>query len=121
MRPYIKNLTDNLIGKHRFDDAFKRESDRDEFLRQVQFDLENIDVNDMKPETLGKIMCSFEVGDVMAAKEHLAQGIHFAGDCGEMLRELVALCLAYAIRERLEESEYEHGSPVPPYRRTAKN
>jgi len=117
MRPYIVNLTDNLIGKYRLDDVFKRMGDRDEFLEHVRFDLESIDVKDMKPETLGKIMCSFEVGDVAAVKRELFQEVSFAGDCGEMLRELVALCLAYVIRERLEPIT-ERG--IAPYCRAAK-
>lgn len=68
MRQYIQNLTDNLIGKNRYDEIWwKRIQNADEFLRYIKTDLETGDVRDMKAETLGKIMCSFETGDVMAS------------------------------------------------------
>ncbi len=47
-------------------------------------------------------MCSFDVGDVMAKKAELFDKVHFAGNCGGLLREMVSLCLAYAIRARLD-------------------
>jgi hypothetical protein len=55
-------------------------------------------------------MCSFEIGDVMAGKKDLFNSVHFSGDCEELLRELVSLCLAFAIRDRLSE---EHLSGIP--------
>lgn len=100
MRPYIVNLTSHLIGKNRYDVIFLRPDVLD-FVRHVKLDLDSGDVRNMSPETLGKIMCSFEVGDIIASKQELLEGVHFSGDCEEMLRELVSLCLAYAIRDRL--------------------
>ena len=44
---------------------------------------------------------SFEIGDVMASKKDLFNNVSFNGDCEEILRELVSLCLAFAIRDRL--------------------
>ncbi len=116
MRAYIVNLTDNLIGKHHFDKmAETMAKDWGGFLNFVKMSLETHDVREMNPETLGKIMCSFEVGDVLANKEQLFQKIYFAGDCEAMLRDLVAVCLAFAIADRLD-PEAEFGTLVPPYR-----
>ena len=103
MRQYIVNLTNHLIGKNRYDQIFYRIKDPREFIKQVRLDLEAKDVRDMSPETLGKIMCSFEIGDVMASKADIFTSIHFSGDCEEMLRELVSLCLAYVIRDRIDD------------------
>lgn len=103
MRRYIQNLTSNLIGKNRYADLKLRIRSRDKFLLHIRRDLESSDVRDMKPETLGKIMCAFDIGDVMASKKDLFERVHFSGDCEEMLREMVALCLAYAICDRLAE------------------
>ena len=100
MREYIVNLRKHLILKNRYARTFIMLS-RPDFVRHVTLDLIAGDVRDMSPETLGKIMCSFEIGDVMASKQELFEGVHFSGDCEEMLRELVSLCLAYMIRDRL--------------------
>jgi hypothetical protein len=101
MRLYIINLTNNLIRKHRYDDlanAFGRE----DFLRFVQLDLLSGDVSAMRPETLGKIMCSIHTKEIAGTNEELFQGTHLAGTCESMLRELVARFLAYTILERLQ-------------------
>lgn len=103
MRRYIVNLTSHLINKNRYDEIFARMNNPSEFLTHIALNLESDDVKDMSPETLGKIMCAFEIDDVMASKKDLFDGTHFSGDCEELLRELVSLCLAYAIRDRLSE------------------
>ncbi len=103
MRQYIVNLTNHLIGKNRYDATFYRINNLEKFVEHVKTDLEAGDVRTMSPAKLGEIMCSFEVGDVVAGKEDLFNGVHFSGDCEEMLRELVSLCLAYAIRERFSD------------------
>ena len=103
MKQYIVNLTNHLIGKNRFDETFSRIGNLDKFVEHVKTDLEAGDVRTMSPAKLGEIMCSFEIGDVMAGKKDLFNGVHFSGDCEEMLRELVSLCLAFAIRDRLSE------------------
>lgn len=103
MKQYIVNLTNHLIGKSRYDETFHRIKDSDKFVEHVKTDLEAGDVRTMSPAKLGEIMCSFEVGDVMAGKKDLFNGTHFSGDCEEFLRELVSLCLAYAIRDRLDD------------------
>lgn len=103
MRKYIENLTDHLIRKNGYEDILERlDNNKEEFLKFVKLDLEAGDIKDMNPETLGKIMCSLETGDVMASGKELFEKVHFAGNCEEMLRELVALCLAYVIRDRLK-------------------
>lgn len=103
MRQYIVNLTNHLIGKNGYDATFYRINNLEKFVEHVKTDLEAGDVRTMSPAKLGEIMCSFEIGDVMAGKKDLFNGVHFSGDCEEMLRELVSLCLAYAIRDRLSE------------------
>lgn len=119
MSPYIVNLTNHLIGKNRFDGVFGQIGHcidgLDDFVKHVKIDLLHGDVRDMSPETLGKIMCSFERGDVQTS----SLNIGFSGDVGEMLRELVSLCLAYVIRDRLDrQSAADMG--FPPYSRTAR-
>ena len=101
MREYIVNLTNNLIGKNRYDEIYRRLGNKDEFLKHVRLDLEADDVRTMSPEKLGQIMCAFEIGDVLSA--HPGKEVTFSGDCEELLREIVSICLAYAIRSRLDE------------------
>lgn len=104
MRKYIVNLTNNLIRKNRYDELFTKmnKNKPGEFLGHVTFELESQDVRIMSPEKLGTIMCSLEIGDVMAGKKELLESLNFNGDCEETLRQFVALCLAYVIRERLD-------------------
>lgn len=116
MRKYIVDLTNHLIAKNRYDGAFG-ELESVTFLKYVKNDLNFGDVWKMKPETLGKIMCSFEIGDVMAC--HPGKEVSFAGDCEDMLREMVALCLAYVIRDRLDPNEQE-GWGIPLYKASKK-
>lgn len=106
---YITNLTTNLITKNRYD-AHPLSAD---FVTHVKDDLEFLDVKSMTPETLGRIMGSFEIGDVMASKKELFEGVTFGGDCEQLLRELVALCLALAIRDRLD--PHHPSTSLPPY------
>lgn len=107
MREYIVNLTDDLISKNRYDalDLGLR-GDRNPHLADlvyhVKLDLESGDFRKMNPETLGRIMANFEIGDVLVGKKELLEQLHFSGDCEEFLRELVAPCLAYVIRDRLD-------------------
>src|ERR1700733_7832107 len=103
MKKYIQNLTDHLIRKNRYDLVRERflSRARDSFLRFVMLELAAGDVRDMSPETLGKIMCSFESEDIMATANELYSKLHFAGCCEDLLRDLTSLCLAYVIRERV--------------------
>jgi hypothetical protein len=114
MRPYIKNLTDYLIGKHHFDAIYIQIPNRDNFLNHVRLSLEAAEVKLWKPETLGKILCQFEIGDVIASKTELAQKLYFAGDCEDMLRGMVAICLSYVIRDRLDPARMPGVPPYPP-------
>lgn len=100
MRKYIIDLTNHLIAKNGYDQMFQTFKNKDSFLKYVKDDLTYGEVADMNPATLGKIMCSFEIGDVMSA--HPGKEVLFGGDCENMLREMVALCLAYVIRDRLD-------------------
>ena len=102
MKQYLVNLTNHLIGKNRYDETFHRIKNSEKFVEHVKTDLEAGDIRTMSPAKLGEIMCSFEIGDVMAGKKDLFNGTHFSGDCEEFLRELVSLCLAYAIRDRID-------------------
>lgn len=116
MREYIVNLTNNLIGKNNYDEIWAHRSrlgGYEGFLKHVKVDLENCDdVRNMNPETLGKIMCSFEIGDVMSS--HPGREVLFTGDCEQLLRDLVATCLAYVIRDRLDP---DRPTLLPPYKR----
>lgn len=114
MKEYIKNLTTGLISTHCYDELSKRIPDRADFLQHVKIDLEAGDIGKMRPETLGKIMAALDIGDVMASKEELFGGVHFSGNCEDLLRELVALCLAYVIRDRMDDQQK---SLVAPYQR----
>jgi hypothetical protein len=114
MTPYIKNLTNNLIGKHRFDEFFRRRIGKTSFIDSVRIMLETADVRVMNPETLGRVLCSLEIGDVMLGKKELFGGLHFSGDPGETLREMVAACLAQVIHDRLDPSMT--GSQIPRYK-----
>jgi len=118
MREYIQNLTNNLIAKNHYDQVDLRlrgeQNYPNNLVDHIKWDLAAGDVRKMNPETLGKIMANFEIGDVMASKkELLVDNLGFAGDCEDLLRELVALCLAFVIRDRLDHSDMNH---VPSYR-----
>jgi len=113
MRKYIENLTDDLIRKHRYDEASRTifKGKPAAFRAFIAWDLFIEDVADMRPETLGKILCSFETGDVMSP--HPGREVSFSDNCENMLRELVARCLAYAIEGRFNPVAREMG--IPPY------
>ncbi len=116
MRKYIVDLTNHLIAKNGYDREFKI-INKKLFLLAVKGDLYCGDVGKMSPATLGKVMCSFETGDVTAT--HPGKGVPFTGDCEVMLREIVALCLAYVIRDRLDPNEQE-GWGIPLYKASKK-
>jgi hypothetical protein len=101
---YLQNLTDQLIGTNNLDQLWNRAPDQDTFLEWVELGLEVDEVGDMRPETLGKILCSFEVGTIMITREELFNELRFAGDCEQTLCHLVSRCLAYLIRSRLDGS-----------------
>lgn len=105
MRQYIVNLTNHLISNNRYDEVLLKIVDRDVFVQHIKLDLETGDVFDMSPETLGRIMCSLEIGDVLVRTLNSAgfsgDRIRFNSDCEKMLRELVSLFLAVVIRDRL--------------------
>lgn len=98
MTQYIVNLTNNLIRKNRYNHTHPF---RENFIKDVAKDLLITDIMDMSPETLGKILCSIQTGEVLSTKEELFGYVHFNGNCEDTLRELVACCLAHVIQERL--------------------
>jgi hypothetical protein len=102
MRPYIVHLTDELILKHRFDAIREKITDPEYFLNHVRLSIEFDEIFKMRPETLGKIIASFDPNDVMVGKQELFSNVRFDGDCEGMLRSLTAACLAYAVRARLD-------------------
>ncbi len=115
MRKYIVNLTDHLAVLHRYGTSSLPSN---ELRKHIALDLYIKDVADMRPEKLGEILCSLESGDVMATKQELLSLVHFSGDCGDMLRELVAACLAYVIVDRMDQYGTERG--LPPLRTSRK-
>lgn len=107
---YIQDLVTNLIGKNHFDKFY---GDEDSLLYTIKEILLSDDVRLMRPETLGRIMCSFEIGEVMSAHPIKELGeLGFNGDCEDLLRELVSLCLAHVIRDRLLEAGSEEPDPL---------
>lgn len=115
MRAYIKNLTDNFIGKHHLEEEREFYPNRSDFLKHIAFTLEICELQNMRPETLGKILGEFEVCDVMASQAEIVEQLHFSGDCMDLLRRLVATTLAHAIFHRLSEVRMPG---VPGYRTT---
>jgi hypothetical protein len=115
VKQYIVNLTNEIIGRHGLDEVFERfPQDKVTFIQQISPSIEVHHVRKMNPETLGRILCSLEVGDVMASRKELSERIYFAGDCEDLLRSLVVTCLAYAITERLSPKRLDR---VPAYTR----
>lgn len=118
MRQYIVDLTNDLIRRNHFDRACDfMTGNKISFLKQATIDLLIGDIAQMRPETLGKIMASFEIGDVMVNRQEIFENVTFSGDCEDFLREIVSFCLAAAIFERLE-SEPARNPDIPAYRRT---
>jgi hypothetical protein len=119
VQQYIVNLTNDLIRRKHYDimppELIMTNANRERFRERVKDDLEQEDVRKMNPETLGRILCSLHIGDVMAKKQELIGNLHFAGDCEDLLRELVATALAFVIRDRLDPTMPEM-SDIPPYR-----
>ncbi len=119
MSPYILNLTNHLISKHRYDEFLTKVNlaltHPNLRIRELRASLEVQALQDMKAETLGKIMRELDIGDVMATKDEIFQHVGFSGDCEDMLRELVATCLAFTISERILQTE----GHLPCYRRKA--
>ncbi len=103
MSKYIYNLSDNLIRKHHFDEIWfdQLRFKEDEFFGHVRRILRWDDVEKLAPQTLGRVICSFEVGMVPVNRQELFDKVGFTSNCEETLRDLVAVCLAYFIRERL--------------------
>ncbi len=116
MREYILNLTNNLIAKNHYEQVdLKMRAEQNypsNLVEHIKWDLAAGDVRKMNPETLGRVMCSLETGDVMASKQELlVDNLGFAGDCEDLLRELVSLCLAFLIRDRLDYSGFRTALP----------
>ena len=117
MRKYIENLTDALIHKNYLDRVFELMIGiRETFLKQVSVELLVGDVAKMNPETLGKIIASFETGDVPLSHQEIFENARFSGDCEDFLRRVASLFLAAVIFERLELDEFRNPE-IPAYRR----
>jgi len=117
MRKYIVDLTNDLIKRNRIDRTYDlMAGNKTTFLKHASMELLVGDVADMNPGTLGKIMSSFEVGDVMVDRQEIFEGVTFSGDCEDLLREIVSFCLAAAIFERLELKPSRNRN-IPAYRR----
>ena len=112
---YIKDLTDQLISKNYLDTAWRQAPSEEEFFKFAKRDLLCGDVQNMRPETLGKIMCSFEHGSVPASKDEIFAAVAFGGDCDQLLRELVSACLTFVITARLNPRTPEISEDLPHY------
>lgn len=106
MKGFMRSLVNRLITKNRYDKLLEIQfsNNRNQFLRYVKEDLASDDVNTMTPETLGKIMCQIDNGDVSVTNEELSNFVQFAGNCDEFLREMVSFCLACVIYKHLSGS-----------------
>ncbi len=102
MRQYLSNLTSSLIRNNRFDEDYHAMNQKESFIDHAMAVLVTGDVAKMTPQKLGRLMCSFTVGEVFVPKDELIQKIHFSGDSREMLREMVSLFLAWMIWDRLD-------------------
>lgn len=102
-KEYIQNLTRELISTNAFGITFQTCATMKDFIKHAKEQLLHKSVREMNPATLGKIMGAFEIGDVLASKQELLGDLFFGGDCEELLRELVATCLAYKTYYHLEQ------------------
>lgn len=118
MNKYVVSLTNNFIGAFHFDEAYKLMPLEVFMTFAKQCLLGASELRDMSDETLGKLMCSFEAGDMRTTKAELFRSVDFDGTSREMVREMAAFYLACAIIERLNEHRSEC---VPPYRRRGGN
>jgi hypothetical protein len=115
MHQFILDLTDKLIAENHYDDKLVSYTGRlDKFVKDVQGDLAQNDVYLMDKEMLARIMFGLDVGDVMTSKESLFKLVCWGGDGAGLLRELVAACLAYVIKDRLI---YQPVADLPRYKR----
>ena len=118
MRQYIVNLTNNLIGKHGFDlmfrhmgtDAVNKLGWKEGFVRLVNMTISAREVRKMSPETLGKVVCSFEQSEIPCNTPAF-----FFGEPDQFLRNTVSHFLAWSIRYRLDESVRAHHGRIPAY------
>ena len=99
MREYIVNLTNNLIGEHKFDSMIDRpDVDEPDFLRQAAATLMAQNISRMSPETLGRILCELDGTDINP-------GVRFEfsiyGECKLKVHILVSGLLAQVIYNRL--------------------
>ncbi len=115
MRKYITDLTTALIQGNDFEALFNQARSKAQFVDFTKMFLANNEVGVMNPSTLGKIMYELQSGDVMATHEELfgENGIKFQGDTNLLLRDLVSMCLACVIRDRLDPEKPNHH--VTPY------
>jgi hypothetical protein len=106
--PYLLNLTNHLITKHRLGHYKVPDAERIAAIDQVQGLLMGREITAMSAETLGKIMGSFENGDVDAFYDDLVEqkprwnGLWLNGGSGIfLLQKLASRCLAYVIVDRI--------------------
>jgi hypothetical protein len=116
MIDYILGLTEDLIGQYRLDDINETNSP-DETLKHTVRCLRTGAVAKMNGSTLGLIMDCFEAGDVVVSSDEIMEHVKFTGNGSAMLRDMVAVCLAYTIMNRFNPNR-EPG--IPGYPRNAK-
>jgi len=98
-KKYIDNLMDDLIRRNHLRVFWDSAPTDYEFVKFAMRIL-SPEFAIMRPETLGRIMASFEVGQVLTKKDELFSHLDFNGDCEDLQRDLTALCFAYAVKER---------------------
>jgi hypothetical protein len=105
---YLEHLTNHLIACHRYDSFLKRN-----FVDMVQASLYNLDVSDMSPETLGKIMCSIDECFLVVNRGELLTSLIFGGSGRNLLADLVSRALAFIIEDRLKDEPKSLLAPYP--------
>lgn len=120
MRQNIVNLTDQLIQRHRLDEAWKEKGDRFGFEVDVEKLLRRTSLKDMKGPRLAEIYAYFEVTD-LTLEQHDGDLHEFAELCSDpeaFHRAIDAFFLARIITNRLDP---EMASRVLPYRKANRN
>lgn len=102
MRTNILLITNNLISKYQYWKLFEEINDLDAFVRRVTEHLREHEIDFLTPAELGVTICSFDPGDIVTTQQGVFTNAFFTGDTEKYLRQMLALCLAYIIRDRLD-------------------
>lgn len=96
---YIKDLVSNLIGENPdWKEIFQR--DPQKFRSGLKNLIRVFHVDDMNAATLGRILCSFQLGEVEVNNLDIFTEVRYSGRMDDYLRELVSFCLAHVVMKR---------------------